>query len=126
MYSTCQIVHRNPFQSGLNFANLIFQIYDHLRFRTIQHSDVRLKNLLGISKLEINLKFIMDLDRHTSKGPSINYVISKLANFDPLLYLVVFLLSKIGTFCPHPSPMRRHSLWTAPNQSDKVQIDFNN
>ena len=49
-----------------------------------------------------------------TKGPSINYVVSKSAIFDPLL-LVVFLLSKIGNFCPPPPPpLRRHSLWTAP------------
>ena len=33
----------------------------------------------------------------------------------PLPLLVVFLLSKIGNFDPpSPSPLRRHSLWTAP------------
>ena len=35
------------------------------------------------------------------KGPSINYIVSKLAIFDPLSDFVVFLLSKIGDFEPH-------------------------
>ena len=35
------------------------------------------------------------------KGPSINYVVTKLTIFDPLL-LVVFLLCKIGNFWPLP------------------------
>ena len=48
-------------------------------------------------------------------GPSINYVISKLAIFDPLppslssLYCI-----KSAIFYPHPPLVRRHSLWTAP------------
>ena len=46
------------------------------------------------------------------KGPSINYVVSKSAIFDPLPLLVVFLLSKIGNFWP--PPLKCHSLWTAP------------
>ena len=52
-----------------------------------------------------------------AKGPSINYVVSKLAIFDTLPpLLIVFLLCKIGNFDP-PSPLlRRHSLWMAPNQ----------
>ena len=44
-----------------------------------------------------------------------NYVVLKLAIFDPLPLLVVFLLSKIGNFGPPPPPpLRRHSLWTVP------------
>ena len=31
-----------------------------------------------------------------NKGPSINYVVSKLAIFDPFPLLVIFLLRKIG------------------------------
>ena len=33
----------------------------------------------------------------------------------PSPLLVVFLLSKIGNYWPPPPPLRRHSLWTAPN-----------
>ena len=37
-------------------------------------------------------------------GPSINYVVSKSAIFDPLPLLFVFLISKMGNYWP-PSPL---------------------
>ena len=55
---------------------------------------------------------------------SINYVVSKSAIFDPLSPLSSFLLGKVYVVnrlwgYPLP-PLRRHSLWTAPNVSRQV------
>ena len=84
--------------SGLNPNLNLFEANPtrvDLFFFTLRANPTRLNPNFG-SKIRLNPKKRVGFG--CTRGPSINYVVSKSVIFDPLPLFVVFLLHKIGNF----------------------------